>query len=375
VIDSSLLLDDLRKLLRVLETDLRERCQTEDVINAPVLSEYQAARKSGRTLEAFESWREDYLTQVGVSWLLGCVFVRFLEDNGLVDPMLSGPGDRMGLARDARDSYFKQHQLESDRDYLVSAFRKVEKLPSGAQLFDERHNPLWRVPISADAATKVLNLWRTVDPESGELAHDFSDPNWGTRFLGDLYQHLSEEARSKYALLQTPVFVEEFILDRTLTPAIDEFGFNEVRLIDPTCGSGHFLLGAFARLLALWQRFEPGTNVRALVQRSLDQIYGIDLNPYATAIARFRLLLAALRASNVARLDQAPSFRLNLATGDSLLHGRRFTGEYTLQQPLPTARSAICTRLRTARRLYEYWDSNTTRLLATHLILWSRTKR
>jgi hypothetical protein len=356
VIDSSLLLDDLRKLLRVLETDLRERCQTEDVINAPVLSEYQAARKSGRTVEAFESWREDYLTQVGVAWLLGCVFVRFLEDNGLVDPMLSGPADRMGLARDARDSYFKRHQLESDRDYLVSAFRKVEKLPSGAQLFDERHNPLWRVPISADAASKVLDLWRTVDPESGELFHDFSDPNWDTRFLGDLYQDLSEEARSKFALLQTPVFVEEFILDRTLTPAIDEVGFNEVRLIDPTCGSGHFLLGGFARLLALWQRYEPRANVRVLVQRALDQVYGVDLNPYATAIARFRLLLAALRASEVGQLNQAPNFRINLATGDSLLHGRRFTGNYTLQQPLPNSPD---------RHLYDTEDGHSA-VSATH---------
>ena len=69
------------------------------------------------------------------------------------------------------------------------------------------------------------------------MVHDFTDPEWDTRFLGDLYQDLSEAARKKYALLQTPEFVEEFILDRTLTPAIAEFGFREVRLIDPACFS------------------------------------------------------------------------------------------------------------------------------------------
>jgi type I restriction-modification system DNA methylase subunit len=52
--------------------------------------------------------------------------------------------------------------------------------------------------------------------------------------------------------LQTPEFVEEFILDRTLEPAIAEFGPKEIRLIDPTCGSGHFLLGAFQRVLDRW---------------------------------------------------------------------------------------------------------------------------
>ncbi|WP_305016969.1 hypothetical protein [Mycobacterium tuberculosis] len=46
--------------------------------------------------------------------------------------------------------------------------------------------------------------------------YDFTDPDWNTRFLGDLYQDLSEAARKRYALLQTPEFVEEFILDRRL---------------------------------------------------------------------------------------------------------------------------------------------------------------
>ena len=81
-----------------------------------------------------------------------------------------------------------------------------------------------------------------------------------------------------------------------------------MRLIDPACGSGHFLLGAFARLFEMWQRHEPQINVRALVQRVLDQVYGVDLNPYAVAIARFRILLAALRASEVTRLNQSARF-------------------------------------------------------------------
>ncbi len=338
MINSKLLLSDLRKLLKTLELDLRERCENEKEINAPVRTEYEAAKKAGRTVAPFETWREEYLTQVAVAWILGCVFVRFLEDNRLVDsPMLSGPGARMSEAAENRDAYFGRNPLHSDRDYIVETFRKIEKLPAGAQLFDERHNPLWRVPISGDAARSLLDLWRRVDPASGVLVHDFTDPEWTTRFLGDLYQDLSEEARDKYALLQTPLFVEEFILDRTLDPAIDEFGYSEVRLIDPACGSGHFLLGAFARLLKLRMRHEPHINARALVQRVLDQIYGVDLNPFAVAIARFRMLLAALHAADETRLADAPDFKIKVATGDSLIHGRRFTGAYTLQQPLPNS--------------------------------------
>lgn len=178
--------------------------------------------------------------------------------------------------------------------------------------------PTW---LSGDAAGELLKFFQNVDANTGALVHDFSDPNWDTRFLGDLYQDLSEAARKKYALLQTPIFVEEFILDRTLDPAVEEFGLKDFRMIDPACGSGHFLLGSFHRLLDRWLRKEPATNIRELAQRALNSVHGVDINPYAIAIARFRLLLAAMQACGIERLIDAPAFQLNLACGDSLLHG------------------------------------------------------
>ena len=60
------------------------------------------------------------------------------------------------------------------------------------------------------------------------------------------------------------------------------------------------------------------------MQRALDGVYGVDINPFAAAIATFRLLVAALRASRIARLKEAPNFWTHVAAGDSLLHGRRF---------------------------------------------------
>ena len=133
-----------------------------------------------------------------------------------------------------------------------------------------------------------------------------------TRFLGDLYQDLSERARKKYALLQTPEFVEEFILDRTLDPAVEEFGLEKVRLIAPTCGSGHFLLGTFARLYGLWIKREA--NELVAVQKALDGVWGVDINPFA--VARFRLIVASLNACGILKLSQAPGWNVHLATGD-----------------------------------------------------------
>lgn len=202
---------------------------------------------------------------------------------------------------------------------------------------------MWSITPSYDAATKLLAFWRRWGA-AGEIRYNFFDPEWNTRFLGDLYQDLSEHARKTYALLQTPEFVEEFILDLTLEPAIEEFGLNAVRedpldptgeplrglrTIDPACGSGHFLLEIFHRLLDKWRIAEPGTDDWTLIRRSLESVHGCDKNPFAASIARFRLLVAAMKAAGVSRLDRMRPFPINVAVGDSLLHGRGAAGIQT----------------------------------------------
>src|SRR5690606_24005729 len=133
-------------------------------------------------------------------------------------------------------------------------------------------------------------------------------------------QDLNEEVRKRYALLQTPRFVESYILDKTLDPAIEKFGLNEATLIDPTCGSGHFLLGAFERLLGRRLAAEPGVDVRQAAKLALGAVAGTDINPYAISITRFRLTLAFLERAQYTRLKDAPQLPLHLAVADSLLH-------------------------------------------------------
>ena len=325
MIDRKSLLFDLRRQLKRLEQDLAERAESDPVMADALEAEYRAAREAERTGDTFRVWCGGALTQAAVAWLLGCVFVRFAEDNALIETaLIAGPGERNARTADRQTLYFRAHPTDSDRDYLLDVFAEVESLPGMEQLYDREHNPVWRYGISGDAARDLLAFWRAVDPDTGALRHDFTDPEWDTRFLGDLYQDLSDDAKKRFALLQTPEFVEEFILDRTLTPALDEFGLAGIRLIDPACGSGHFLLGAFPRLRREWFSREPGTPERVLVQRALDGVYGVDVNPFAAAIARFRLLVAALRAARVQRIKEAPNFRIHVAAGDSLLHGRRF---------------------------------------------------
>jgi hypothetical protein len=335
MIDRATLLTDLQRLLKKLEADLRERSESSEIpeVGDRLRREYDEAKDAHRTAQSYTEWRSDEITQAAAAWVLSCVFVRFLEDNALIDPpRIAGPGERLQRARDEHELYFRARPTLNDRDYLLSIFDGLTEYPATKDVFG-KHNPIHDIPnwLSGDAAGELLRFFQRIEPNTGALVHDFSDPGWDTRFLGDLYQDLSEEARKRYALLQTPVFVEEFILDRTLDPAIEEFGLarpgyeerlepdgrvnphDRFRMIDPACGSGHFLLGSFARLVERWLKREPGTRISVLVQRALDSVHGVDLNPYAIAIARFRLLLAALKECGVRRLSDAPGFTIHLA--------------------------------------------------------------
>ncbi|MDN4612312.1 BREX-2 system adenine-specific DNA-methyltransferase PglX [Arthrobacter burdickii] len=312
---------DLRRLVLRVEDDLRERLAGDGVNLSRWQDEHRSALEAQRTSASWVAWRDDRITQSAVSWVLTTVFVRFAEDNALVRPVwISGPGHRRQEALDGQIAFFREHPELTDREWLLEPVDYLKNLAATRDLVGE-HSALWQVQPSGRMATEILEFWRQVDG-SGRPVHDLADVELSTRFLGDLYQDLSEHAKKTFALLQTPEFVEEFILEQTLTPALGERPLEGFKLIDPTCGSGHFLLGAFTRLTNEWARQAPGLDARARVQKALDAVHGVDLNPFAVAIARFRLTIAALKACDEASLELAPAFEFHLAAGDSLLHGQ-----------------------------------------------------
>jgi hypothetical protein len=325
----------LQQQVRRLEEDLRPT----GLADPKLKQEWQDARQAQRTAAAYEDWLKERITQAAVAWVLSTVFVRFCEDNGLIEfPFIAGRGDRTALARDLQQAFFDRNPAKDQRDWLFEAFNAMSVSPVAAGLFDRDHNPMWTILPTPFAAKDLLEFWRQPG-EDGEIIYDLTNPEWDTRFLGDIYQDLSEDARKTYALLQTPVFVEKFILKYTLDPAIEEFGLEpdppyghddlprRLRVIDPACGSGHFLLGAFAHLLTAWKSRPGDTDRWILISRALESVHGVDKNPFAVAIARFRLMLAAMRAGKVSRLSEKVDFPLNIAVGDSLLHGHRSFGQ------------------------------------------------
>lgn len=151
-------------------------------------------------------------------------------------------------------------------------------------------------------------------------------PHTDSQWIGDLHQLLDAWAVKELAFCQTPKFVADFILDRTLTPAVREFGLDGLRVLDPACGAGHLLVNAFWRLFDL--RADPDDGApehvpTACARLALDSLHGGDLNPAVAALTEWRLALAYLDATTPRTLASVPDdLPIHVEVGDALLAER-----------------------------------------------------
>ncbi len=318
-------------LAKTLLPDLRARAKAA-AVDAVLRQRWEHERGEDRTAERFEDWADQLIEQVGAAWVLSCVFVRTLEDRGLVARRrIAGEG-----AADSEHYFYEIAPSLNARDYLLTVFKELSRFPGTEELLGPRGNPAWRLAPSGVVAQALLDFFRETK-EDGALRWSFAAPVAGGEgvrngvggrrraplgFSATSYQDLSESVRERYALLQTPDFVERFILGLTLDPAIREFGLEEVRVIDPTCGSGHFLLGAYDRLFEARLAEKPGLDRRVHALAALEQVFGVDINPYAVSIARFRLTLAYIEKSGE-KLGEVPRLPDNLVVADSLLYAAK----------------------------------------------------
>jgi len=90
----------------------------------------------------------------------------------------------------------------------------------------------------------------------------------------------------------------------------------EKTLLDPTCGSGTFLILAIEKFLeeAAKKRLDPAE----ILKRVSNQIVGIDVHPFAVAMARVNYLMATARLLNQGTLSAVGEFRLPIYWSDSL---------------------------------------------------------
>lgn len=106
--------------------------------------------------------------------------------------------------------------------------------------------------------------------------------------LSHLYQRFAQRGRGA---VFTPSFVASMMLDFALP--YQRITASE-KILDPTCGSGVFLVGAFRRLIQFWRSEHEWKqpDVGTLKRIVREQIYGVELQEEAAQLTAFSLALA-----------------------------------------------------------------------------------
>jgi hypothetical protein len=111
-------------------------------------------------------------------------------------------------------------------------------------------------------------------------------------FISSIYEEFVTKGKAhKTGTVYTPPHVVDLLLDEVLP--WDSNNWN-IRILDPACGSGIFLVKAFQRLVHRWRLAHPdeepkASDLRLLLERNL---FGVDIDPHAVRVASFSLYLA-----------------------------------------------------------------------------------
>lgn len=294
----------LKPIHTKLEADLAERLRLNGELRKLIEERCQALSKEQGVLIS----EHLYVHNSATVYTLKALFLKVAEDYGLFRTAGRKVAMRGDLLRYLRELGPRLNWA----DYLEYAIRDIAYLPMAYDLFKETGYEL--IPPSSETARVVLD---TV-AELGDLRE------MDTRALGDLYENLmDQEERKRLGYYTTPDFIIEFLLDRTLEPAIEEFGAGDLRYLDPACGTGHFLVRAYRRLDKHLAREEPDLTALERFERIMENnIFGIDISEFAIRITLFRLFLEGVHLAQREGKDVntwGEDIAFNVYTANSLI--------------------------------------------------------
>ncbi|OQP18379.1 endonuclease, partial [Bacillus stratosphericus] len=167
--------------------------------------------------------------------------------------------------------------------------------------------------------------------------------------------HITEspEVAASNGVVPTPKIIVEQIVKDTLTPLTEGKKFNELcnlKIADICCGSGTFLISSYDFLVEkvmekiieeniddsdLVYETEEGLILTLKAKRNIleNNLFGVDVNPYAVEVAEFSLLLKLLEGENEASVNNfihehedkiLPNLTSNIKCGNSLVDNKFF---------------------------------------------------
>jgi type I restriction-modification system DNA methylase subunit len=285
------------------------------------------------------------------------VFIRIAEDRKVIEAR---------QLWDIADLWEESGGRRNIMEFLVDLFATINADFNG-EIF--KAHVCEKVQIDSIMLAKII---RRLYPPKSPYRFDVI----GVELLGSIYERYlgntlsitakqvrlepKPEVRKAGGVYYTPKFIVDYIVGETVGKLVEGKTPKEVanlRILDPTCGSGSFLIGAFQYLID-WHlnyyrehgeeaRIHPmypevlkdaDGNVRlsfhAKARIMRQNLYGVDIDPQAVEITMMSLYLKALdgeREMLAPKQSVLPELKFNIRCGNSIV-GPEITEKFTVSQ-------------------------------------------
>ncbi len=163
------------------------------------------------------------------------------------------------------------------------------------------------------------------------------------QYLGHILKKTAKRAtleekhayRKEQGIYYTPTYIVDYIVRNTLGELLKDKKVNveKIRVLDPACGSGSFLIKAFDVLNEFYSKKEgdhaqtqldldTGLPFKQKEKVLLNNIFGVDLDVRAVEIAQLNLLLKIAE-----KKQRLPLLQQNIKNGNSLIDDEKVAGD------------------------------------------------
>jgi len=161
--------------------------------------------------------------------------------------------------------------------------------------------------------------------------------------------------RKKMGIYYTPSYIVDYIVKNTVGEYVKDKSLDEildVKIVDPACGSGSFLIRAFQELIntveerlkkgeksgkyKTFQKWEGKLSLSEKATILTNCIYGVDLDEKAVELAQLNLLLKILEEeTRETRKKILPNMKDNIKNGNSLISDSRYDKAFNWHAQFP----------------------------------------
>ncbi len=273
------------------------------------------------------------------------VFIRIAEDRRVIEK---------NQLRDAVEEWKARGGKFHIFDWLNDLFHRINEDFNG-EIFKPHLSE--EIKIDSDVLARIIE--RLYPPKS-----PYRFDVIGVELLGSIYERYlgktirvtarrvfvedKPEVRKAHGVYYTPKYIVDYIVKNTVGKIIEgktPKQIEKIRILDPACGSGSFLIGAFQCLIDYHVRYltehpkeaevhplfpdvirdENGESRLSVVRKARilgNNLFGVDIDPQAVEITMMSLYLKALegeRSQLPPKQHLLPELKNNIICGNSLI--------------------------------------------------------